>query len=154
MSGLAISLTDPFDADALALINASDIEQAELYPPEVQFALSPRELVECDVRFFVARQAGAALGCCGYQLMDGYAEVKRVFVRSEMRGTGVAAALMKHAEASAAREGVVIMRLETGVDSPAALRLYQGLGYDRRGPFGAYADNGASVFMEKALGHG
>jgi putative acetyltransferase len=43
------------------------------------------------------------------------------------------------------------MRLETGEASPAALAAYARLGYRRPGPFGAYVENGSSIFMEKAL---
>ncbi len=41
--------------------------------------------------------------------------------------------------------------LETGSDQTEALRLYQRAGYTLRGPFGAYPDNGLSVFFGKAL---
>lgn len=152
MSGFRIALTDPFDADALALINASEAEMAALYPPEVRFAFSPSELVAADVRFFLARQDGLALGCCGYAPCDGFAELKRLFVAPDFRGTGVAHGLLEHVEASARREGFAVMRLETGTESLAARALYAGRGYAVRGPFASYTDNGASVFMEKTLG--
>ena len=44
------------------------------------------------------------------------------------------------------------MRLETGVRQPEALGLYETAGYQRRGPFGAYAEDPLCVFMEKRLG--
>ncbi len=43
------------------------------------------------------------------------------------------------------------MRLETGERSTEAIRAYERLGYHRCGPFGAYLENGSSVFMEKPL---
>ena len=42
-----------------------------------------------------------------------------------------------------------LLRLETGVLQPEALGLYRKLGYRERGPFGAYAADPLSVFMEK-----
>ncbi|MGI9311875.1 MAG: hypothetical protein ACR2P7_10210, partial [bacterium] len=43
------------------------------------------------------------------------------------------------------------LRLETGVHQAAAIGLYARLGFIRRGPFGDYADDPLSVFMEKKL---
>jgi putative acetyltransferase len=41
--------------------------------------------------------------------------------------------------------------LETGVLQPDAIALYRGQGFRDRGPFGSYAPDPLSVFMEKAL---
>ena len=43
------------------------------------------------------------------------------------------------------------MKLETGPYQPEALGLYARCGNERRGPFGAYADDPLSVFMQKNL---
>lgn len=43
------------------------------------------------------------------------------------------------------------MRLETGVASTEALALYRRSGYREREPFGDYALDPRSIFMEKAL---
>ena len=44
-----------------------------------------------------------------------------------------------------------VIRLETGELLKEAVTLYTKLGFVRRGPFGDYADDPASVFMEKSL---
>jgi len=54
-------------------------------------------------------------------------------------------------EDAARAQGLALIRLETGQASPEAIRLYARLGYREIGPFGAYRDNGSSIFMEKAL---
>ncbi len=54
-------------------------------------------------------------------------------------------------EAEARARGLDLMRLETGEDSPEAIRAYERVGYARRGPFGDYEENGSSVFMERRL---
>jgi len=46
---------------------------------------------------------------------------------------------------------VAALRLETGVESHAALNLYTQAGFRKRGPFGDYREDPLSVFMEKEL---
>ncbi|WP_227286352.1 GNAT family N-acetyltransferase [Boseongicola sp. H5] len=148
---ITVTRADPFSEDALRLIAGSEEEQSALYPPEDRFAMSPEQLIENDVRFFVARIDGTALGCCGYTVFDSYAELKRMFAAPEARGTGLASALLEALEDAARAEGIRLMRLETGRLSPAAIGLYTRHGYIRRGPFGDYPDNASSIFMEKPL---
>jgi putative acetyltransferase len=68
-----------------------------------------------------------------------------------MRGRGVGHALMDALETYATEQGVSILRLETGIYQPESLRLYESRGYVRIPPFGHYADDPLSVFMEKVL---
>lgn len=146
-----ISRIDPLEPDALLLIEGSEREQAALYPPEVRHAFSPRQLVECDVRFFVGRAGDTPVVCGGYANYGTFAELKRLFVAPAYRGAGWADALLQTCESHARGEGLTLMRLETGEASPAALRFYARQGYRRCGPFARYAENGSSVFMEKPL---
>jgi putative acetyltransferase len=139
------------DPDALRLIGESETELASIYPPEARYAFSPDQLIAADVFFVVARRDGAAVGCGGLAPLDGYGELKRIFTTRLARGSGVGQAVVAALEAEARRRGFPVLRLETGEASPDALALYAACGYARRGPFGAYAENGSSVFMEKAL---
>jgi len=54
-------------------------------------------------------------------------------------------------EAQARSKQVAILRLETGVESHAAVGLYTHAGFRQRGPFGDYREDPLSVFMEKEL---
>ncbi len=67
------------------------------------------------------------------------------------RGRGIARGILAALEQAARDEGVQLMQLETGVHSPEALALYRRAGYRERGPFGPYAPDPLSVFMEKSL---
>lgn len=58
---------------------------------------------------------------------------------------------MDDLESRARAAGFTVARLEPGISQPEALGLYARAGYRRRGPFGDYADDPLSVFMEKAL---
>ncbi len=139
-----------------ALIAALDDELGALYSPEQRHGLSLDAIFRPSLRFFLARRATAAVGCGGIALLDGYAEVKRMFVRPAERGQGVARAILARLEAQAAAAGQPLMRLESGLQQPAALRLYERAGYRRCAAFGSYRDLPpdhivTSVFMDKPL---
>ena len=151
MSGLAITRDDGLGPDALALIGQSEAELAALYPPEVRYAFSPDELRDAGVAFIVGHQDAKPVACGGVALLDGYGELKRIFVARECRGQGHAETVVAALEEIARGAGLPLMRLETGLASPEAIRFYTRIGYDRIGPFGTYEENGSSVYMEKTL---
>lgn len=138
------------DPDVRPLLEAQDAEYAPLYPPEVNFTVPIEDLDREDLLFF-SYKTDAVLGCGGVLLDDGFAELKRIYVRPEARGNGVAVQIVAHLEDEALAQGYRVMRLETGEESPGAIRLYEKLGYARTGAFGDYEENGSSVFMEKVL---
>jgi len=143
----------PDQPDVLHLLQQADARSASLYPVESRFGLDLAGLLAQAVRFFVARLDGRTVGCGGYALgQDQDAEMKRIFVLPVARGQGVGRALVSAIENAAIAEQVQWMRLETGIKSAEALHLYRRLGYTGRGPFGAYAPDPLSVFMEKQLG--
>ncbi|MGH3368206.1 MAG: GNAT family N-acetyltransferase, partial [Nocardioidaceae bacterium] len=57
------------------------------------------------------------------------AEIKRMFVRSHLRGLGLARAVLTYLESTAAAAGVDQLVLETGMRQPEAIALYQSSGY-------------------------
>lgn len=142
---------EPEHPDAVRLIAEGDAEFEPLYPPEVQYALSPEELAEIDTWFFLVVEDERAIATGAVALMKGYAELKRLFVTSAARGRGLSHQIIEHLEAVARDNHRDVMRLETGEKSPEALRLYADHGYERRAPFGHYEENGASDYMEKRL---
>lgn len=145
---------DPAQADVRALIAASDAFYAGLYPPESNHLESADDLGAPDVRFVGCRVDGelAASGAAKIMHDDGvYAEIKRLFVADRFRGRGLSRAIMRHLEAELERDGITLLRLETGTRQPQALSLYRKLGYREREPFGAYRPDPLSVFMEKRL---
>ena len=139
--------------DVRALIDALDAYQGALYPPESNYHLSVEALMRPNVLFAVARDADrAALGCGAVVLLDGYGELKRMFVPPAQRGRGIAKSIITFLEAHAVQRNCYLLRLETGVHQPEAHGLYARAGYARRGPYGDYPDDPLSVFMEKKLG--
>ncbi|MEM9061332.1 MAG: GNAT family N-acetyltransferase [Pseudomonadota bacterium] len=151
MTAIELRRDDGLGSDALAMIAQSEEELAAIYPAEVRFAFSPQELTEAGVAFLVAYRDEMPVGCGGVASCDGFAELKRIFVTRSARGSGIAGRIVEELEAIAVSAGHHVLRLETGGDSPDAIRLYERLGYTRRGPFAGYVENGSSVFMEKRL---
>lgn len=150
---------DALGPDALAMIDESEAELASIYPPAVRFAFSPAQLIDAGVVFLTAWLDGRVVGCGGMapcpgdgsRAGQGYGELKRIFVTRDARGRRIAAAIVAALEDEARACGLPVMRLETGSRSPGAIRAHERLGYRQRGPFGAYVENGSSVFMQKAL---
>jgi putative acetyltransferase len=149
---MRIAIEHPDQSDIIALVDALDAFQKPLYPAESHHGIDMAALSAPGVVFAVARDdAGRALGCAAVVRCEGFGELKRMYVLPEARGRGLGVALLRFLEAQAACCGCRLLRLETGIRQPDALRLYEREGYLRRGPFGDYLPDPNSVFMEKAL---
>lgn len=136
----------------MALLRALDAYLEALYPAISNHILPIETLCAPNVAFFVARRDGAAVGC-GALLIEqaGTAEVKRMFVTPAARGQGVGRQILRCIEERAAREGLALIRLETGIHQADARALYRAFGYADCGPFGQYFADPLSVFMQKRL---
>lgn len=147
-----ITSESPDQPEVIALIAELDAYQDTLYPPESRHSLDLHSLKQPNVLFFVARDdARRAVGCGAVVLHPACGEIKRMYVSPGCRGQGVARGLLRALEAAAAEADCALLRLETGPFQPEALGLYASLGYERCGPFGDYADDPLSVFMQKTL---
>jgi putative acetyltransferase len=113
--------------------------------------LAPAALRGPEVAFFVARFRGNAVGCGALVRRDGYGEIKRMFVEAATRGHGVGRRLLAAIEHEARALGLPVLRLETGTRQPDAQQLYRSAGFRDIPPFGDYAADPWSVFMEKTL---
>ena len=145
---------DPEAAEARALIEALDEELRTRYPGEETNGIETRAFREADGYFAVLRDAsGAAVACGGLHRVEvGCGEIKRMFVRVECRGRGLARALLVHLEAVAAAGGWRGLVLETGTRQPEASELYQRSGFFRIPRYGKYAVSSESVCFAKAIG--
>jgi putative acetyltransferase len=147
-----VSRETPHQDDVAALIRQSDALMQSLYPAESNHLVDVDALAQPQVHFFVAREDGRALGCGAFVAGEGgRAEMKRVFVDPAARGKGIARLIMEALECEAAKLGIALMQLETGIKQPEAIALYRKCGYVERGPFGSYRPDPLSLFMEKRL---
>ncbi len=141
----------PSDPGFQQLMAELDAYQSTLYPPGSNFLDSIETLEQADACVLVATVGDETIGCGAMKIMDGYAEIKRMYVSPGHRRDGVAAALLERLEAEIATAGVACARLETGVHQPGALAFYERHGYVPCGPFGDYGENSLSVLLEKGL---
>lgn len=80
--------------------------------------------------FVVVYVGGEPVACGGLKrLNSAAAEIKRVYVRPDVRRRGFGARVIDELEAFARRQGYAVVRLDTGADQPDALRLFAGAGY-------------------------
>lgn len=145
-----IALESPRQAEVIRLIDELDAYQKPLYPPESHHGIDIDALSQPNVLFAVVRdQQGTAVGCGAMVLQPEFGEIKRMFVRPANRGGGIAMRLLATLEKEAKGRACPRFVLETGVSQPEALALYARAGYAKCGPFGDYADDPLSVFMQK-----
>lgn len=143
--------------EAHSLFARSDAYVAALYPAESNHLVAAEELATPPnllVGAFAQDSPGTPIGCAGLLVggqEPGTAEIKRLFVESPSRGLGVATLLMDYLEAEALAQGLVELRLETGIYQEESLGLYRGRGYITIPPFGHYTSDPMSVFMAKRL---
>jgi putative acetyltransferase len=115
-------------------------------------AFKPDDVLVPGGAFLVARVAGRPVGCGAIRPLEpGVGEVKRMFVKPEVRGKGVARRMLTELESAARKLGYISLRLETGLMQPEAISLYESTGYRRVACYGHYVDNPLSVCFEKAL---
>ena len=138
--------------DAIQLIDELEGVLAPLYPSESRHGYSVEKLLKQDVAFFVLRVDGDPAGCGGVQFYEeGYAELKRMYVRPAYRGRGLSKRILNHLAAYSAQHEYTILRLETGIYQAEAIGLYEGMGFYKVPPFGDYHEDPNSLFYEKKL---
>ncbi|MDR7301132.1 GNAT family N-acetyltransferase [Haloactinomyces albus] len=109
-------------------------------PIDVGEFASPRGL------FLLGYRDGQAVASGGWRVhegdepgfRDGDAELKRMYVMPHARGLGLARAMLAELERTAARAGRRRMLLETGLQQPEAIGLYESSGYHEVAKFGVY----------------
>lgn len=156
--GLAIDVDDLTDPAVVDLLEGHVAELRSISPPESTHALDLDGLRAPGVTVWVAREAGAVVGCVALSdlsadLGAGHAELKSMRTATAARGRGVAAALLRHVLEHAAATGVATLWLETGAEDffAPARRLYARHGFVDCEPFGRYRPDPLSVFMTRSV---
>lgn len=102
----------------------------------------------------IAYKDGEPVGCGAIkEFAPGIVEVKRMYVKPDERGKGVASAILSSLEEWAAEIKCFRCVLETGKKQPEAIRLYQRMGYGLTAKYGQYAGIENSLCFAKELDH-
>ena len=147
---ITIRQEPPGQPDVVRLIEALDAHAIALYPPESNHFLDIAALSCPAVTFLVVRVGAEAIGC-GAILKDprGWGELKRMYVKPNQGGRGIGRRVLGELERIARGAGIALLRLETGIHNTEALALYRHADFNECEPFGDYAPDALSVFMEK-----
>jgi putative acetyltransferase len=143
-------------AEVRTLVDALERALASEYSAEQRHGLPLDALFQPHIEFFIARVDDVAVGCGGVAFFEAYGEVKRMYVREDARGRGIARALLARIEAATRERKLDVLRLETGVRQMAAIQLYERVGFRECEAFGEYAQMTpqaieTSRFYEKRL---
>ncbi|MCE8539408.1 GNAT family N-acetyltransferase [Ruegeria pomeroyi] len=123
----------------LAVSSQSKVIAETFYPVEEYAAVMDRLEEEHaapsgGIRLVLAR--GEPVGCGMFHTLEpGIAEIKRVYLTDAARGQGAGLALMNALVQACREQGFLLIRMDTGAPLEAAQRLYDAMGFARRGPY-------------------
>ena len=148
---ITLARTTSQNKDFQELIRLLDEGLWERYG-EIQGPYVALNKVENNQTVIVAYVEGIAQGCgCFKQLQHSVVEIKRMFVREEARGKGIASALLKELESWAIELGNTIAILETGTKQIEAIGMYKKSGYSQMDNYEPYIGMPYSVCFQKDL---
>jgi putative acetyltransferase len=134
------------DAGLTTLLESALKELFTRYPD------SPSHFLDPATEFLVAIDEGDAVGCIGLMpIVAGVGEIKRMFVRQDQRGRGIARLLVLDLEHRARLQGAELLRLATGARQPEAIALYESVGYQPAERYGQYVTDHLSRCYTKNL---
>nr|WP_108854678.1 GNAT family N-acetyltransferase [Defluviimonas aquaemixtae] len=134
--------------------HSADMHSADA-PPESMHMLDAGALAGPGIDFFVMREGDRPIGMGALKRIDArHAEIKSMHVLAELRGRGLARAMLDHLIAEARMAGYQRLSLETGAQAVflAARELYTRAGFKECPPFEGYKPDPHSVFMTRELG--
>ncbi len=102
--------------------------------------------------FWIAYEGDTPAGCVALRPLEGYldaGECKRMYVRPQFRGQGVAACMLDALEAFSEQQGLRWIYLDSFSELKAAIRLYEKRGYKTCQRYNANPQ--ATIFLRKQL---
>ncbi|HUN80297.1 MAG TPA: GNAT family N-acetyltransferase [Phycisphaerae bacterium] len=101
-----------------------------------EMAELPGKYTPPEGRLLIAKWSGRIAGCVAMkQLGDGICEMKRFYVRPELRGKGIGQAVAKAIIEESRLAGYARMRLDTVPSMQSAIRIYESLGFKDTEPY-------------------
>jgi GNAT superfamily N-acetyltransferase len=158
-SPLALERFSFDDPVVVALVDDLQEEFVVRYGGPDETVIAPGDFEPPSGSFFVGFDAGLPVAMGGWRFrpdvrrLDGSvsAEVKRMYVVPPAQRRGFARAVLAHLELTAADAGADTMVLETGLEQPEAIALYESSGYALVENFGYYQDSPLARCFAKRL---
>ncbi len=148
---ITLKRTNSEDPDLPLLIEQLDAELAVTDGEDHAFYDQFNKL-DTIRNFIILYQDRLPLGCGALKEYElGIAEVKRMFVKPESRGKGLATLILNELEIWAAELSFQKCILETGIRQLDAINLYQNNGYSIISNYGQYDGVEESLCFEKVL---
>lgn len=148
---LTFNKTNSADADFQLLVNELDADLQNRYGEQQVFFSQFNKLNHIH-HVIVAYENGLPVGCGAFKLFEeAVVEIKRMYVQPQHRGKGIAAQILQELEQWAKQESFTACVLETGLNQPEAIRLYEKTGYIRTPNYGQYVGVNISICMRKEL---
>ncbi len=151
---LRLLRTDSDNPDFRRLVGLLDADLAVRDGAEHAFYAQLNHAAMAHLRHaVVAYQHDEPVACGAFkEFAPDLVEIKRVFVQPAFRGLGAARAVLTELEQWAGELAYTGYVLETGLQQPEAIRLYESSGYQRIANFGPYVGVANSVCMRKNAG--
>ncbi|MBV8251598.1 MAG: GNAT family N-acetyltransferase [Chitinophaga sp.] len=151
MNTITFIRTNNEQQDFEALISALDEDLRDRYH-ELQDIYDEHNVIEAINTVVIAYIETEPVGCaCFREFNDHTIEIKRMFVRPEARGKGIAFGIMHELENWARELNYSYAILETGKRQPEAISLYQKSGFTIMDNYGPYIGMDNSICMRKRL---
>ena len=148
---LTILRTDSTNEDFRALVRMLD-EDLSIRDGSEHAYYAQFNKIDSLKNTVVAYAGEKAVGCGAFKEFDETSvEIKRMFVRENSRGKGIAVEILRELETWARELNYKFAVLETGKKQPEAIRLYEKSGYESIPNYGQYAGLDNSVCMKKLL---
>lgn len=148
---MEIRKTDSTDPDFITLVNALDAE-LRIRNGEADSFYKQFNKIDTIRHCVVLSEDGKPMACGAFKHFEaGAVEIKRMYVLPEARKNGLAQRVLQSLENWAAETGMKACVLETGLNLPEAIRLYENAGYTRIPNYGQYIGIANSVCYKKVL---
>ncbi len=134
-SQVQLEIVDPRDDDARYCLRSYFEELGRRFDagfdPAQSISASDEEMTLPNGLLLIANLLGAPVGCGAlkFHFDTRIAEVKRMWVASEVRGLGLGRRLLERLSAEAASRGLLTLRLETNRSLSEAKHLYESAGF-------------------------
>lgn len=147
---LTLNRTDSGNPDFIALVQYLD-EDLKIRDGEDHSFFAQFNKINAIRNVVVAYYKDIPVGCGAVKAYASeIGEIKRMYVRPEYRGKGIASLILKELEKWAHELNYKQVILETGKAQPEAIGLYTKSGYQVIPNYGQYANLDSSVCMQKA----